>query len=77
MSSFRKGLSIRIPIHKFQSFNKGGDIELLVPVNWNLKPGDRLEYEVNFNTPGSAEVVSVGSRRGDKISCTFKKVIKS
>ncbi len=72
-STYRKGLLLGI-LAQFQDFDKGKEIEQLVPIAWNLEPGDHLEYEAGQNISGRAEVVSLGMRGKIRVWCTFKKV---
>ena len=72
MMAYRKGLLLGI-LAEFQDFDKGKEIGRLVPVVWDLQPGDHLEYEAGQNISGIAEVVSLGARGKIRIWCIFKK----
>jgi hypothetical protein len=74
--AFRKDLPFfQIFSGVFQDFDHGEVVEDWVPAEWNLKPGDLLEYEAGQSISGTAEVVDVvGTPEDGRIECTFKKI---
>ena len=79
-------LSWQIPLTVFQKFDHGEIVSAGVPLNWNLKPGDVIEYELGEDIYGLAAVIRIGelsdildyNSEGLKIVsgvlCFFKKI---
>jgi len=81
--AFRADVLFEIFLCVFQKFDHGEVVDDWVPVWWDLRPGDTLEYEAGCDISGMAEVVTVTDetteeeRDGEKVwmvRCTFRKL---
>lgn len=56
---FRRTLLLPIDITQFQTFDRGTEIRQRVAIEWQLRAGDRMEYEAGQTISGIAEVTGV------------------
>ncbi len=56
----------------FHKFDRGQEIEQIVPIHWNMKPGDTIEWEC-AQYGGRAEIISC-KKKGRSHTCVIKKL---
>lgn len=66
------GVTLELLSILFERFDRGEEVSQAVPLNWELKEGERIRMQCGDHV-GIARVIKIGEQHRASVICTFKK----